>query len=586
MPGGSVRFRIWAPGLDALRLDVDGQCYRMDRAGDGWFEKLIADLPVGSPYCFVLDDGRNMPDPASRRQETDVHGRSIVCSGSYEWRHTEWVGRPWEETVIYELHVGTFTDEGTFEAAMAKLPLLAEIGITAIEIMPVAQFGGNRGWGYDGTLLYAPHTAYGKPDDLKAFIDAAHGHEIMVFLDVVYNHFGPDGNYLPVFAPDFFDKSRDTPWGPAINFAKKPVRHYFIDNALYWLGEFRFDGLRFDAIDHIVDTTDPEILVEVAQQIRCQFPHRHIHLTTEDNRNITRLHHREGGKAVLHTAEWNDDFHSVAHVIATGETEGHFSDFKDQRWDKLATALTEGFVYQGQPSQYLSGKRRGEPSSALPFSAFVDFLQNHDQIGNRAFGERLAVLAEDRLLHTLTAILFLSPHIPLFFMGQDWGETRPFCFFTDFHGTLADLVRDGRRREFSSFSAFSEGNCDIENVPDPNDENTFAMCKLDWAKPSSPEGRDWRAYFHRLIALRRRYLVPLLASGGAGVGRRIQVEQAAIAIDWSFDVNRTLSLRANLGASAANVVKAPCQPFFAYPHTDTRAEQGMMVPVSVEVALT
>ena len=291
----------------------------------------------------------------------------VVDPGAYPWRATGWRGRPWEETVIEEIHVGTFTAEGTFRAAIDRLGALAEIGITAIELMPVAQFAGTRGWGYDGVLLYAPHDAYGTPDDLRALVDAAHEAGLMVFLDVVYNHFGPEGNPLGRLAPEFFHPERSTPWGIAIAYETPAVRRFFIDNALYWLDEFRFDGLRFDAADHVVDAdSEEEILAEMAREVRARFPDRHVHLATEDNRNIVGLHPWEDGRPLLHTAEWNDDLHNVAHVVATGETEGYYVDFAEGRWAKLARALAEGFAYQGEPSRLADGAAagRGERGAA------------------------------------------------------------------------------------------------------------------------------------------------------------------------------------------------------------------------------
>jgi maltooligosyltrehalose trehalohydrolase len=345
--------------------------------------------------------------------------------------------------------------------------------------MPVAQFSGNRGWGYDGVLLYAPHPAYGSPDEMKAFVDAAHGHGLMVLLDVVYNHFGPDGNYLNAYAPDFFHPERHTPWGAAIAYERRPVRDFFIENALYWLEEFQLDGLRFDAIDNIVDEeSDPELMVEIAQRIRAGIPrppHSPHHRGQPQHHPPPRA--RRGWRVVLHTGEWNDDMHNVLHVIATGETDGYYADFADDVWTKLGRALAEGFAYQGDLSPH-AGKPRGAPSAHLPPTAFIDFLQNHDQTGNRALGERLTRLADPRTLELMTAMLLLSPHIPLLFMGEEHGDERPFFFFTDFEGELARAVREGRRREFASFASFTGSE---EEIPDPNDPATFAASRPDWS---------------------------------------------------------------------------------------------------------
>ncbi|HEV7252974.1 MAG TPA: malto-oligosyltrehalose trehalohydrolase [Mesorhizobium sp.] len=543
LDGGEARFSVWAPGQESLSLRLDGRDHAMERDAEGWFT-LQTRAGAGAAYNFVLPDGRLVPDPASRGQEGDVHGPSLLTArNAYRWQNDAWAGRPWEEAVVYELHVGTFTPEGTFRAAADRLPHLKELGVTAVEIMPVAQFGGNRGWGYDGVLPYAPHRAYGTPDDLRALVDAAHGHGLMVLLDVVYNHFGPDGNYLPLLASAFFDENRHTPWGAAIAFEKEPVRRFFVENALYWLREFRFDGLRLDAVDHLHDPSDPEILVEIARRIRAEFPDRPIHLTTEDNRNITRLHERDKkGLATLHTAEWNDDFHNVAHVIATGETVSYYEDFAEEPLRHFARALAEGFAYQGEPSKHAEGKPRGHPSAHLPPQAFVDFLQNHDQVGNRALGERLILMTDEATLRVLVAILLLSPHIPLLFMGEEWGETRPFLFFTDFHGDLAQAVREGRRREFAKFPAF-DTEAERRQIPDPNLEQTFQLSKIDWTRPDSPEGGKWRAFTKELLALRHAHVVPLLHGAGGHSGRVLKAENGALAVDWRLN-GGLLQLRA------------------------------------------
>ncbi|MCO6050969.1 malto-oligosyltrehalose trehalohydrolase [Mesorhizobium sp. RP14(2022)] len=546
--GDKARFRIWAPGTEGLSLRLGGEDRAMDRADDGWFTLDASDVSAGTAYAFVLPDGLVVPDPASRAQEGDVHGPSVVCDpDSYQWQNAEWKGRPWEETVISEIHIGTFSPAGTFRSAIEKLPELVEAGITAVEVMPIAQFGGERGWGYDGVLLYAPHRAYGTPDDFKAFVDAAHGHGLMVFLDVIYNHFGPDGNYLPRLAPDFFHPERHTPWGAAIAYEKTPVRRFFIENVLYWLDEFRLDGLRFDAVDHIRDVeSKPDILTEMALRVREVFPDRPIHLATEDNRNITSLHERgEDGSVPLHTAEWNDDFHNAAHVVASGETDGYYEDFADDPIGHVRRILAEGFAYQGEPSRHADGETRGVPSAHQPPQAFVDFLQNHDQIGNRAMGDRLITLSPEPRLRVLSAILLLSPHIPLLFMGEEWGETNPFFFFTDFHGQLADAVREGRRNEFSKFSSYAK-----ETIPDPNDRDTFERSKIDWLHAESARGQEWRTWTKTLLALRQKHVVPALKQAGGHAGRMLDSGAEAIAVDWTLG-KTVLRLRARFAKDAA-----------------------------------
>ena len=545
---GRVRFRIWSSGGSDLKLRLDGVDHDLQEDAEGWCELVVDGVAPGTPYGYVLDSGEMIPDPAARAQQGDVHGPSIVVDPhAYAWRDAEWRGRAWEETVYYEMHVGTFTPEGTFRAAISKLPHLRDLGITAIEIMPVGQFSGNRGWGYDGVLIYAPHSAYGTPDDMKAFIDAAHGLGLSVVLDVIYNHFGPDGNYLPVFAPDFFHPERSTPWGGAIAYEKRPVRQFFIDNALYWLEEFHLDGLRLDAIDHIVDDqSELDILVELAQRVRQRITDRPIHLTTEDNRNITALHERgPAGEIVLYSGEWNDDFHNVTHSIATGETEGYYRDFSERHWWKLARCLATGFSFQGEPSSYGEKKPRGVASAHLPPTAFVDFIQNHDQVGNRAFGERLVDLSERSMVETLLAMLLLSPHIPLLFMGEEFGETRPFVFFTDFHGELADAVREGRRREFAHFSGFNDDQDNLRQVPDPNAPGTFEASKLNWDCVDTDTGRHWMQLTRRLLRLRHDKIVPLLANARGNAGTIEAAEDGLVSVSWRLG-ERILHMSANL----------------------------------------
>ena len=522
-------FALWAPGCARLDLRLGGSDLPMEPAGEGWFAAR-AGASEGMPYAYVLPDGTVVPDPASRRQQNDVHGPSLLTAPR---QAKAWAGRPWEEAVIYELHVGAFTREGTFAAAAAEFGRLAALGFTAIEIMPLAQFGGDRGWGYDGVLPYAPHNIYGPPENLATLVEAAHAHGLMVLLDVVYNHFGPDGNYLSLYAPDFFDPGRTTPWGAGIDYTRSAVRRFFIENALYWLTEFGIDGLRLDAIDQIVDPSEPELLVELARELR-RLP-RPVHLTTEDNRNVTHLHERgASGEIASYSGEWNDDFHNAAHVLATGETEGYYGDFAQDPLGLMGRALAEGFAFQGEAG-------RGTPSAHLPPTAFVDFLQNHDQTGNRALGERLIAIANPDTLEALTAILALSPHIPLFFMGEEYGEQRPFLFFAHFGGDLDDAVRSGRREEFAGFKGFA-----AQDVPDPIAQETFENVQLDPARRDSAEGRDHAGRLARLLDLRHRLIVPRLAAAPGHGGTLVEAQNGRLAVDWRLDGAR-LSLRARFG---------------------------------------
>ncbi len=355
----------------------------MQRSDDGWFE-TEAECGAGTRYRYILADGMAIPDPASRGQDGDVHGASIVVDPSrYRWRNTQWRGRPWHETVVYELHPGIL---GGYGGIARELPRLSKLGVTAIELMPIAEFPGARNWGYDGTLPYAPECSYGTPDELRDLIDTAHDHGLMVFLDVVYNHFGPDGNYLPVLAPEMFRNDVATPWGPAIDFRRGEVRRFFTDNALYWLLEYRFDGLRFDAVHAI---TESDWLDEMAAEVRATVDAgRQVHLVLENDKNESAHLARD------FDAQWNDDGHHVLHVLLTGEREGYYGDYAENPAAALARCLKDGFIYQGEPSRHRGGESRGTPTATLPPTAFVLFLQNHDQIGNRAFGERLTTLAD------------------------------------------------------------------------------------------------------------------------------------------------------------------------------------------------
>lgn len=548
LPDGGARFRLWAPALDAVSLSVGpgGPTEPMTRSEDGWFELATDLIKVGDSYLFQLPNGMKVPDPAARAQRGTVHGPSLLIDPkAYEWHSGNWRGRPWEEAIIYELHTGTFTLEGSFAGVARKLDDLVEVGVTAIELMPVAQFSGNRGWGYDGVLLYAPHVAYGGPEALKELIDAAHARGLMVLLDVVYNHFGPDGNYLDSYAPDFFHPEHHTPWGAAIAYDRDPVRTFFIENACYWIEEYRFDGLRLDAIDQIHDDSEPSILEELALEVRQHIGDRYVHLTTEDDRNVIGLLERQGDDPKFYDAEWNDDFHHAAHVIATDESDGYYADYTQDPAAKLARALAEGYVYQSEPSEFRDGANRGEPSAGLPPTAFIDFLQNHDQVGNRALGERLGALASPQAVDALTGILLLSPQIPLLFMGEEWGETRPFYYFTDFHGELGRRVREGRRNEFRRWRCFQDENS-RKLIPDSNAESTFQASKLDWRKAReslSAERLDWVS---RLLDIRRREIVPRLAAVRGDAGNVFLACDRAFAVQWRLGDSSTLTIYANL----------------------------------------
>ena len=447
--------------------------------------------------------------PASHFQPDDVNGPSEVIDHHYAWTATNWRGRPWHEAVILELHVGAFTPAGTFRSAIVKLADVADAGFTAIELMPVADFAGRRNWGYDGVLLYAPDSAYGRPEDLKALIDAAHDHGLMVLLDVVYNHFGPEGNYLHGYAPGFFTHHHTTPWGDAIDYRVPEVRCFAVENALHWLDNYRFDGLRLDAVHAIVEPGTPSMLHELSRAVGelAAATNRHIHLVLEnDDNGASFINPLADPSAGQYRAQWNDDYHHAWHALLTGESHGYYRDYIDDPNGKIAKSLAQGFVFQGEPSPYRKGVRRGEPSSQLLPIAFVDFLQNHDQIGNRALGDRLASLADPAAYEAALAILLLAPMPPLMFMGEEWGATQPFPFFCDFHDALGEAVRQGRRREFAE--AYADPAID---VPDPLAEDTFRSAVLDWSERAKPPHDSRLALVQRLLVVRRDEIVPRLA---------------------------------------------------------------------------
>ena len=578
---GGARFKLWAPAQNKVSvLSENGARIPMTKTTDGWFEVTTDAVSPGDGYHFVLADGARVPDPASRAQMSDVHGMSrLVDPLSYEWRTPDWKGRPWEEAVIYELHAGTFSPEGSFDGVTRDLDRLVDMGVTAIEIMPVAQFGGDRGWGYDGVLLYAPHTAYGGPVGLKHLVDAAHERDLMIVLDVVYNHFGPDGNYLHLYAPDFFDPKRRTPWGAAIAFERKPVREFFFHNMLYWLEEFRFDGLRFDAIDHIRDASDEPLLIKMAREVRARFPDRHIHLTIEDEDNSTRLlKYGHDNRPRLFTAAWNDDWHHAMHALLTGENAGYYQDYADAPTKRIAETMVLGFGYQGEPSPYHGGRKRGESSAHLPPIAFVDFLQNHDQVGNRVRGDRLTHLAPAPAVEVALTLLMLSPHIPLLFMGEEYGEKNPFYFFTDFTGDLAEAVRKGRNNEFRNNQAFAEAGAE-DLIPDPNALSTFTASKL------APKTTERAQFVKRLIAARFEHIVPRLARIGGDAGTVEALEGNAFAVSWKLADGAKLMLIANFADTQATLpLKEVGVPFFTYP--DASLAQDNLPPWSVVVSIS
>jgi maltooligosyltrehalose trehalohydrolase len=545
---GAVRFSLWAPSVREVTLMIDGAERPMNAEADGWHRLTDPLARAGSLYRYRIEGGLSIPDPASRFQPDDIDGPSqVVDPAAFAWTDSEWRGRPWEDAVIYEAHVGTATREGTFAALTAKLDHLRDLGITALELLPVADFPGDRGWGYDGVLHYAPDHAYGTPDDLKRLVDESHRRGIMVFLDVVYNHFGPSGNYLPNYAASFFTERHQTAWGAGINFdgaTAAIVRDYFVHNALYWLEEYHFDGLRLDAVHAIADDSSRHVIGELAERVRAGLPQREIHLVLENAANEAHwLDRDEAGRPVLHSAQWTDDTHHAWHRLLTGESDGYYADYDDPA-GHLGRCLAEGFAYQGEFSAH-EGAVRGEPSAHLPPSAFVNFLQNHDQVGNRAQGERIGALTDPAKLSLARAGLLLSPQIPLLFMGEEWQASTPFQYFVDFADPeLSKAVRDGRRREFGSFGGFA-----AEEVPDPTDAGTFARSRLDWTEITRSPHAEVLAETKALLQLRHDQVVPLTGTPFRGANCR-RPGPDTLDIRWDF-AGGTLRFVAHFGAGAA-----------------------------------
>jgi maltooligosyltrehalose trehalohydrolase len=542
MDDSGVTFRLWAPAVQDVRLLLD-RPIAMAKRGE-WFEARVDGVGAGTRYRFNIDGALDIPDPASHFQPDDVLGPCEVVDHAFNWQCPDWKGRPWEESVFSEAHVGTFTREGMFHSAIDRLDHLVDTGITALELMPLSDFPGRWNWGYDGVLPYAPDSVYGRPEDLKALIDAAHTRGLMVFLDVVYNHFGPEGNYLNRIAPQFFT-SAHTPWGGAINYENENVRAFAVENALHWLDHYRFDGLRLDAVHAIVAPGEPEILHALSAAVGdlAARTGRHIHLVLEnDDNRASLLDPAEEPPAGRYRAQWNDDYHHAWHVLLTGEHAGYYRDYQDAP-ARIVRCLREGFAYQGEPSANRKGKPRGEPSVHLPPVAFVDFLQNHDQIGNRPKGERLSVLTKPDALAAALAVLLIQPSPPLLFMGEEWGATEPFPFFCDFKGELADAVRNGRKKEFAEAYA-SHGGADI---PDPLSAKTRDAAVLDWNALLMTPHRERLALIRALLAARREHVVPLTPqmTGGADA----DFEDGVLTAEWRAG-DRRLQLVANLSETA------------------------------------
>ncbi len=547
--GGGVDFRLWAPGAERVSLvhaDVDGSppeyVPAQVSAYGGWWQVHLPWATAASRYQWQVGKELLVPDPAARYAPDGPHGLCVVTDpNSYGWHRSGWRGRSWSELVFYELHVGTFTPAGTYMAAAAELPRLAALGFTAIELMPLATFGGRWGWGYDGVLPYAPHGAYGTPDELKYLVDAAHALGLSVFLDVVYNHFGPDGNYLHAYAPGFFSTRHESPWGQAINFDREGsevVRAFFVHNALYWLEEFRMDGLRLDAVHAITDDSRPDILEELGTRVRefAAATGREIHLVLENEKNqAARLTAPVSADASEpYDGQWNDDFHHALHVALTGEEHTYYARFADDPLGHLARVFTQGFAFpEGRPAT------AADP--AVPLPSMIQFIGNHDQVGNRARGERLAALVEEPAAELALLLALLTPATPLVFMGDEFGATTPFLYFANWQGELREAVKKGRQREFSLSTP--QGN----ELPDPCSETTLAASRLDWIQAELPDGRRRSHLLRSALEARRQWLVPhaqdLLLEGHMAQ----RVGSTGLRVGWQYGHGRCWWLEVNLG---------------------------------------
>ena len=502
-----VQFRVWAPEahtVDVVLGDEPGSSHPLHRTDHGIFENLIPSARAGMLYRYRVDGHGPYPDPASRFQPKGVHGPSkIIDSQTFAWSDTDWRGVGLKHLIAYELHVGTYTPDGTFKSLSEKLPYLKDLGVTAIELMPVADFPGHHNWGYDGVSLFAPAHSYGEPDDLRRLVNKAHEVGLTVILDVVYNHLGPDGNYLGAYSPFYFTSHHKTPWGPAVNLDAdhaEQVRDFFIENALHWIHDYHIDGLRLDATHAMIDESRRHFLAELTQRVHTSVTDRPILLIAEDCRNLAHMIKapEEGGWGL--DAVWSDDFHHQVRRSLAGDHEGYYQDFSGTTADLCAT-IQRGWFFCGQTSEHFGGPRGTDPAG-IPLERFIFFIQNHDQIGNRAFGERLNHQIDAAGYRAATVLLLSVPETPLLFMGQEWGSSSPFLYFTDHHGELGAAVTEGRRGEFKSFSSFTDPTA-RERIPDPQDRPTFERSRLNWSELESEAHAFVRRLYGALIRWRR-----------------------------------------------------------------------------------
>jgi maltooligosyltrehalose trehalohydrolase len=498
-------FRVWAPDRQRVDLIVEREPRPLSKDDCGYWSGTFPDVRAGARYRYRLDgdDAQTFPDPASRFQPEGVHGPSqVIDPGSFAWTDAAWQPPRYQDLVIYELHVGTFTPEGTFRAAIERLAYLKDLGVSALEIMPVGDFPGDRNWGYDGVAIYAPARCYGTPDDLRALVDAAHATGLAVILDVVYNHLGPDGAYATAFSRHYFTDRHRSPWGQGVNLDgphRESVRRFLIENALHWVREYHIDGLRLDATHALVDDSQPHFLAELTATVRAHAP-KPVVFIAEDHRNLAALLQPvdKGGYGL--DGVWADDFHHEARVHTAHDHEGYYRDFTGTAAD-LATTIRQGWFFTGQRSEHL-GEDRGTDPSPAGLRQFVICIQNHDQVGNRADGARLNHQIDPAVYRALTAVLLLAPETPLLFMGQEWAATSPFLFFTDHHDELGRQVTEGRREEFGSFAAFRDP-AQRARIPDPQAEDTFSRSRLVWSEVERQPHAGVRRLYQRLLALRR-----------------------------------------------------------------------------------
>ena len=555
--GGGVDFRLWGPAADRAELALyaawpgEPRHVAATRDADGWWECHVAGAGAGTLYHWRIDGELNVPDPASRWNPHGVHQPSCVVDPlGFDWDEG-WGGRPWHEVVLYELHVGAFTPEGTFAAAANRLRDLKDAGITAVELMPLADFPGRFGWGYDGVLPFAPHAAYGSPDDLKAFIQQAHRLGLMVFHDVVYNHFGPDGNYLHRYAPQFFSKTRGSPWGAAINFdgeGSRRVREFFIANAVYWTTEYRFDGLRLDAVHAIQDGSEAHVLQELSRRVREATAGRHVHLVLEDEHNQhARLATQP--RPGCYDGQWNDDFHHALHVTLTGETHTYYHDYghspDEEPIELLGRCLAHGMLFEGSTRKPGGAREEVRATPPVPLTALVNFAHNHDQVGNRAFGERLAALVPPKAAPLATLLALLTPAVPLLFFGEEFGSRHPWLYFADWDGDLKKAVQQGRRHEFGHVTKIADGR-ELE-LPDPCSSATFDASRPGDDERTSDRGREWLAMVRGALAARREWIVPRAAHLLTGRHTFQRVGPRALGVQWRYADGQVLQLDVNLG---------------------------------------